>query len=585
MLRFPIMAKPPKSIKPKAGAALHDPSRLTAEEIRFTALNDLFGLANLLYGDRPKNDLTRSFHLPICRHINTTPFSRNLYLVPRGNFKTSLITITANAQRILRNPEIRILIASNKADAAEAMLAELKGILQHPALVAAFPDILFEDPARKSPMWTRGAIQVKRKRTPKESTVETIGVEGENTGRHYDHGAYDDVVGMQNSSTREMLMGTIEWARISVSLFDPGSTVDYIGTPWHYADFLAWLQEQKARGLMKLGVYKMPCWIPADETTPGAEYCEEFGWVRTTFPERFPLKDLLQIRRDKGASEFAAQYLLDPISADTAIFPREKMVGNIRSAKERPPLSDLWLAMTLDPASSQKKWADRTAIAVGGFDSRGALHILALKAGRPTETEILQSVYSLYDRFPGMTAIGIEQIGFAKMYQNLFQSEGEKRGYFLPIVALPRDTPKAKNMRIRALEPYWNGSQLFIYDDCEALDMFMDEATRFRMDRESTHDDLLDAVVDLLTIRARPARSEAQVETKEVERLSAGDPVQARRIRIERQIDRDRAGQKQAPLDRASMRVALCNTLREQAAAALRQAQVLGATKDEFFHV
>src|SRR5262245_28815486 len=103
--------------------------------MRWMAKTDLFALAKkLLNVERPdhENFLTDTFHRPLCDYVQTTPYAINLYLIQRGGLKTSLLTVARNVQRILNNPQIRILIASNKADNADAMLAEIKNHLLNP---------------------------------------------------------------------------------------------------------------------------------------------------------------------------------------------------------------------------------------------------------------------------------------------------------------------------------------------------------------------------------------------------------------------------------------------------------------------
>jgi hypothetical protein len=82
-------------------------------------------------------------------------------------------------------------------------------------------------------------------------------------------------------------------------------------------------------------------------------------------------------------------------------------------------------------------------------------------------------------------------------------SEGEARGVYLPAVKLERDTKQAKNTRIRALEPYWSRGEIVIAEECPAREDFREEAARWRPDKENTHDDLLDAVVDSLQLRVK----------------------------------------------------------------------------------
>lgn len=533
--------------------------------MRLLVQTDLFALLNLLHMDRGQNALTDSFHLPICNFIQTTPYPTNLYMLQRGAFKTSVITAGRNIQRIIKNPEVRILIASNKSENAEAMLEELKGHLAHPYMVWLFPDILWRDPEREAARWTRSAITVKRKRRDKEPTVETIGVSGELTSKHYDHGTFDDVVGRENSQTRDLLLDTISFYRSAASLFDPGATIDVVGTPWHYADLYAWLLDQKDHHGMKLGVYTIPCWLP-DPTGQEVPY---FGRVRPTFPERFPVDELLRIRAIKGSSEFAAQYLLNPVSADTAVFARERL--QILPRAEMPPTDSLWCVMTVDPAISTKAWADYSAVAVVGFSDAGMAYILDLRRGKWPEDELIAQVYDSWGRVPNIRAIGIEATGFQKIFQRLFAMEGERRGQFLPILRLERDTKITKNIRIRGLQPPWERGHIVSASDCPALPDLLDEADRFRTDRESTHDDLLDVLVDSFQLRARPSPPQAP------ERF-LDDPEMADRRAWEQQMM-----QAKPWLDRTALRVGWSTHQHFRMRELEREAAVLGAGKEEFW--
>ena len=54
---------------------------------------------------------------------------KKLLLVPRGHLKTSVITKGFSIQQILRNPNVRILIANQVWDKAREMLYEIKQML------------------------------------------------------------------------------------------------------------------------------------------------------------------------------------------------------------------------------------------------------------------------------------------------------------------------------------------------------------------------------------------------------------------------------------------------------------------------
>lgn len=538
------------------------PDAATTAGLRWLLQHDLYALAQLFARDRSPNHLSPDFHGSLCRRVQTTPYAKNLYLLPRGHFKTDLLTETLNVQRILRDPEVRIQIASSKQDIAGAMLEGIKGKLQHPVLLTCFPDILWPDPQRQSDKWTTSALTVKRRHRAREATIETTGLEGEITSKHYDARTMDDLVGQQNSQTREQVLGVIEWWKKSQGLNVPHTVQDIVGTPWHYADLYCWMQEQAAKGTMDLGVYRVPCWTQAPD-----------GARVPALPERFSVETLEGIRADQGSAVFAAQYLLDPIDEDTAVFPLSAIRPHIVARRDVPPLDTLWTVMTVDPAISTKSWADYSAIAVGGFDGASTLWLLDLRRGRWTEAELIRQIYDAWERTPGLRTCAFEAVGFQKLYARLLTIEGERRGAYLPLLKLERDTKITKNVRIRGLQPVWERGGLKLVDDLRALQDFLEEASRFRTDRENVHDDMLDAVVDLFQVRARPsgdARRDVPDDADERD-VWAYEHQQARAARGDRL------------LDTTELAVAWTHAKRRELWDAQVEAASLGAERDEFW--
>mgnify|MGYP001586302962 FL=1 len=167
--------------------AILTPSKTTKDAetkagIRRLCQTDLSVLARVILTDdraAADNTIVEGFHGPLFNYIQTTPHQRNLYQLARDHHKTAIITCMRNLQRVLAKPSTTILIASNKAENAEAMLAVLKGYAQHPTLLWAFPDVLYTDPARQAEKWTNSAIVLRQhRRSDLAGTVETIGEQG-----------------------------------------------------------------------------------------------------------------------------------------------------------------------------------------------------------------------------------------------------------------------------------------------------------------------------------------------------------------------------------------------------------------------
>src|SRR5262252_3790014 len=69
---------------------------------------DLYALAHHLESGRGRgNLLSPTFHQPLCDYVQTTPYKRNLYLLPRGHFKCE----SARYARWMRS---RVNLAVNK---------------------------------------------------------------------------------------------------------------------------------------------------------------------------------------------------------------------------------------------------------------------------------------------------------------------------------------------------------------------------------------------------------------------------------------------------------------------------------------
>lgn len=557
------------------------PEAETKAGLRWIAQNDLYALARrILYRDA-KTPMSETFHRPVCRFRQTSPFSRNLYLLSRDHLKTSLLTCAGNVQRILRNQQIRILLAGNKADSAETQLSEIKGHLQNPLLVWLFPEILFEDPNRDAENWSTSKITVKRKFRSKEATIETIGAEGAITGRHFEHGQYDDLVDEHNSATRDQIHKIIHWYKTTQSLFEPGATQEIVGTPWEFGDLYDWLIEQKLKREFSLGVYRQPCWKVRE---PGVLRIGERGGIAeddyvldasgqkiSAYPEKHS-RASLEERERVDPRIFAAQWLLRPVDDASALFPRSKAI--VRSRDYIPKPESLWSVMCVDPASSTKAWADSTAIATVGWDATGLAYLLDIRQGQWPEDEVIDQMYAAFEKTPGIRTIGFEAVGFQKLYMNLLASAGETRGY-LPLVKLERDTTVGKTTRIRILQPPWTNGGLVIAADCPALEDFLDQAERFRPWKKDQPDDMLDAVADCFQLRVKP-----EAENRE-EGLDDED-VDRRRFE-QATLDRRRiAGQ--PDLDRMSMREAYAQHRMARAIEEQRERETFGAGElNEFY--
>lgn len=175
------------------------------------------------------------------------PTDRKLILVPRGHFKSSIVTVGWSIQQILRDPNVRILITNAVWDLSRKFLREISGLLTDKSLL---PEIFgrFDGPGSK---FTQDEITVSQRTrgTIKEATITTAGVETALTGGHYDIILHDDLVEENNIGTKEQIQKIIRFYQNSLDLLDPGGKILVVGTRWAMGDLYGTLIETEMDSL------------------------------------------------------------------------------------------------------------------------------------------------------------------------------------------------------------------------------------------------------------------------------------------------------------------------------------------------
>ena len=111
--------------------------------------------------------------------------------------------------------------------------------------------------------------------------------------------------------------------------------------------------------------------------------------------------------------------------------------------------------------------------------------------------------------------------------------------------------------------------------ECQALEAFLDEAERWRPDRENTHDDLLDAVVDSLQLRVKQEPEARQESVYD-------DPELQARVDWEREQQTARLAAGQGALEPAALRLAWGHRRLTERFAEERAALVAGGSVSEW---
>ncbi len=359
---------------------------------------DILASAVLRYEVKP-------FHLAMIRW--QFAHRDNLQMVFRGAGKSTICTITKSIHLLIKDPNLRICIASKTSTAAEAFLREIKSHLEDNDLLKELFGV-FYDP-RKVSKWDAGEIEVlPRTSGAKEASITCIGVGGMAIGKHYDIIIPDDLVDEDNSRTKlqREKVKTWNYKVLDPTLEPPSVDVEHRGevhrqgTRYHYDDIYGHWQANELKEHTQI--------IPA---------LNEHG--QSPWPEKYPPEWFATKRKRSGIIIFNSQYQCDTEAMKGEIFQYDDC--NIIPDDHIP--DSLRVFMGVDLAISEESKNDKFAIVVVGVDIDSKYYVLdyyenQLRFGE--QTDKILYYYKIWD--PIRCAIEINAYQDAQ-YQNLRDNE------------------------------------------------------------------------------------------------------------------------------------------------------------------
>lgn len=383
--------------------------------------------------DRP--DCLHPWIYARCREVEAAP-DNHLDLWAREHYKSTIITFAGIIQEVLRDPELPVAIFSHSKPIAKAFLRQIQREFEANELLKhVFPDILWDNPQRESPLWALDdGIVVKRRGNPKEATIEAHGlVDGQPTSRHFGLRVYDDVVTRESVSTPEQIAKTTQAWSLSDNLGKVGGRVWYAGTRYNFADTY--------NAIMKRGA-----------ATPRIHAATHNGLMDgrpvLLSPQAWAEKKINQLEAD-----IACQMLLNPVAGQQRFFDPD----NLRVYETRPAVLAGFLS--IDPARSKKKGSANTAMAVQGIDIHGQKYLLDGFDHKMDLAERWQNMRDLrnkWSRMPGVISlkVGYETYG-AQADMDYFEERMRLENTRFEILELewPNEGPGGKDDRVQRLGP------------------------------------------------------------------------------------------------------------------------------------
>lgn len=424
-----------------------------------------------------------------------SPAKYVLILCPRGHGK-SFQAAAFCAWTIGRNPNVRILIYSNKESQAIDMSNLIGDVMETERYIKVFGNIL---PDGKLKGWSNESKTVKRTRPAKEPTIRAAGRDSASAlGGHFDIIIMDDVIDQKAAESPSDRKYITRWYRATVNgLLDQNSGKTIIlGTRWNTHDFYG--------ELIKM-------WEPLFETKEAVLIKKGTTPENNLWPEFWPTREL-EIRRSFGSMEYKGQFENDPMDLENATLKKE-WLHYIDPSNVSISNLDIWLGVDLSVRVRSKNKnhdTDYTVIAVVGQDrTNKQLYLIDLvreKADLKRKTIILEEMADKYSAH--LRQIRIEsnaaQYSVIEHFQEklkdyagyMYYSDSLKKKS-LRILTKPKEGDQYISMvglfesaRIKLLGRQDEHGE---WDPIKALRPFQEEWLVFSP-TEDAHDDCLDAV-------------------------------------------------------------------------------------------
>lgn len=437
-------------------------------------------------------DIYEPLHRQVCNFVaDNAEKKKLLILLPRGTFKSSIITVGYSLWRIARNPQDRILISNATYPMAVQFLGQIKNQISRNE---RFKQI-FGDFNEGADQWREDRIFLSREKAyeTKEPTIWAQGLQANVVGSHFDIALLDDIVARENIGTKDQIEKVKNYYKDVLDLIDQTpeghKRVIIIGTTWHWDDLYAWIQNKDNNILHDFKIMRMPA------------YEGMWGEGKLLFPKRLSWATLKELKNQQGNAHFSAQYQLNPVPEEDQTFKppfRRYEETDLKGV-------ELKKFVTIDPAISEEKYADFSAMTCIGVDKNNIWYILDLYREQVKPKSLIDQIFYWNDKWKPIS-IGLETTAYQRVLQYQLNDEMKARNQFLPIKELGH-TDRSKDERIRGLQPRYEIGTIFHPQNqsIPEVEYLEDELQRFP---KSTHDDLIDALASQLELAFPPKMKE-----------------------------------------------------------------------------
>lgn len=451
------------------------------DELRDLCKRDLFFFLKFVLGFK---DLVYRVHGPICLLLQNSEYKRILIRLPRGWFKTTVVSIGYPIWRAINDLTITMLIVQNTFENACAKLSSIKSKIESNTLLRIlFPELI----PNKNCIWKHNSLHIPSTSTSPEGTFEAAGVKTTLTSRHYKEIIEDDTVAPSEDKfgietlapSKEDIAKAIGWHRLHIGpLFvDPSKDRSIVvGTRWYEEDLHSYIEEKQK--------YYVVYSRASRETDGKPDFRGEL-----TFPERFTDQVLKELEISMGFYMFSCLYMNLPIASKDKVFKSEKL----RFYDSLPENSEYEIFATIDVASDyqqvKSKDPDKNVIMICAKNlDKGHCYVLDYWAQKASPGEVIDQLLFMWEMYR-FCQLGVENVAYQNTFSYWLNEKRIASDINFDFVVVPITGLRvSKEVRIRALQPLIESGKLQFRKSHTEL---LQEMDSFPL---GNHDDIVDAL-------------------------------------------------------------------------------------------
>jgi predicted phage terminase large subunit-like protein len=419
--------------------------------LRKMAEDDLYFFAKSILGF---DWLDIEIHGDLCNLLQDYETNRRMRVVlPRSWLKTTLCSIAYPIWRAVKSKgNIRVLLVQNTYDNAVAKLSVIREQFEkNQVLRTLWPELL----PQERDVWKGDSLCLHRSESYPESTFEAAGTKTQTISRHYNLIIEDDTVaprlnelGEENvAPVKEDIKQAIGYHRGVVDL-----QVDFlhdqiliVGTRWFEKDLISWSQEHEPTYLH----YQRAC---LEDATGNAD---ENG--TPTYPKRFPMEVLIEIRNAKGPYMFSCLYLNKPVRSVDMLF----MLEWFRDYDFLP--TGLAIYTTVDVGGSEEDtkgepdWS--VVITCGKSIYTGKIFVLEVWREKANPSDIINAIIAHVKKWHPLI-VGVEATNLEKIILPFIRVRMFDEKLYFRLEGIHHGN-KSKRQRILGLQPFLARGDVF----------------------------------------------------------------------------------------------------------------------------